>query len=53
MIKTRTYHTNELTEGVCKSCGQYNQEILVGDGRCLDCIEADLFYEETMRDVNF
>lgn len=51
MIKNNTYHCHELTTGVCSSCGEQSHEILIGDGRCLDCIEADLFYEETMQGI--
>lgn len=51
MIVTRTYHADELTDGVCLCCGQHSQEILKGDGRCIDCIEADRFYEETMQGI--
>lgn len=49
MIVTRTYHADELTDGVCLCCGQHSLEILKGDGRCLDCIELDIFYDATMK----
>lgn len=49
MIVTRIYHADELTDGVCLCCGQHSQEILKGDGRCLDCIELDIFYDATMK----
>lgn len=48
MIKTTTYNHEDLTSGICSSCGQESSEILKSDGRCVDCIEADLFYEMTM-----
>lgn len=51
MIETRTYHCNELKTGICSSCGEHSHEILIGDGRCLDCIETELFYEETMQGI--
>ncbi len=51
MIKTRTYQNHELTNGVCSSCGKHSHEILIGDGRCIDCIKADRFYEETMQGI--
>lgn len=51
MIKTRTYQNHELTNGVCSSCGEQSHEILIGDGRCIDCIESDRFYEETMQGI--
>lgn len=49
MITERTYEKWELTYGRCKSCGEMSDEILIGDGRCVDCIESELFYEETMK----
>ena len=45
----RVYTTNDLKEGKCTSCGEQSNEILIGDGRCLDCVEEQNFYEETMR----
>ena len=48
MITERTYHQEDLTFGVCTSCGEVSNEIVRGDGRCVECIEADIFYEETM-----
>ncbi len=29
-----------------------SDKILIGDGRCVDCIEAEKFYEEIMKDVD-
>lgn len=51
MIATKIYHCNELSTGICSSCGEHSHEILIGDGRCIDCIEADRFYEETMQGI--
>lgn len=48
MIKETTYHQEELRHGVCRECGEESDEILKGDGRCVDCIAADILYEETM-----
>ena len=48
MIEDKTYTPDELTHGVCTSCGEESDEILKGDGRCVDCIAADDFYEMTM-----
>ena len=42
------YHKSDLRNGVCKSCGEHSEEILIGDGRCIDCIEEQKFYEATM-----
>lgn len=48
MIVDRRYEPWELTYGVCKCCGEESDEILMGDGRCVDCIESERFYNETM-----
>lgn len=48
MIEETIYIPEELTSGKCKSCSEYSDEILKNDGRCIDCIEADKFYESTM-----
>lgn len=49
MISETLYSRHDLESGVCESCGEYSDEILKGDGRCIDCIETELFYEMTMR----
>jgi hypothetical protein len=51
MMQEITYEPYELESGKCTSCGEYSNEILIGDGRCVDCIEAEKFYNETMKDV--
>lgn len=48
MIEETIYLPCELEHGECRQCGEESDEILKGDGRCVDCIEADKFYEETM-----
>lgn len=49
MIETRTYMADELEHGICAYCGQESDEILIGTDSCVDCIEAQRFYEMTMR----
>jgi hypothetical protein len=50
-MKTETtYSQFGLKKGKCKCCGEKSNEILIGDGRCIDCIEEEKFIEETMRD---
>jgi len=49
MITETTYSEFELKSGVCTSCDKKSNEILIGDGRCIDCIEEQKFYEETMK----
>ena len=48
MITETTYSLSDLESGVCISCGEKSNEILIGDGRCVDCIECELFYKMTM-----
>lgn len=49
MMEETTYSPAELTSGTCTCCSEYSDEILIGDGRCVDCIEAEKFYDETMK----
>ena len=48
MITETTYSPYDLESGTCISCGEKSDEILIGDGRCVDCIETELFYKMTM-----
>ena len=49
MIEEHNYSRADLESGTCCSCGDYSDEILIGDGRCLDCIETAIFYQQTMQ----
>ncbi len=49
MKKETIYEPYDLESGKCTSCEEKSKEILIDDGRCVDCIEADDFYEETMK----
>lgn len=49
MIEERTYHPSELKRGKCRDCGKMSNKILIGDGRCVDCIESEIFYEQSMQ----
>lgn len=49
MMTETIYSQSELEHGICKCCGEESDEILKGTGECLDCIEAENFYEETMK----
>jgi len=51
MITETTYKTTDLSTGICHSCGEESNEILLKDGRCVDCIEAEKFFNETMEGV--
>lgn len=49
MIKETSYSQFDLTFGICTSCSEESNEILIDDGRCIDCIEEQAFFEETMK----
>lgn len=51
MITETTYLPSDLESGTCTSCSEQSDEILIGDGRCIDCIEEQKFFEETMKGV--
>ncbi len=46
-----TYSEMDLETGVCSCCSEKSDEILIGDGRCIDCIEENKFYEQTMKGI--
>lgn len=48
MITETTYFPDELEHGKCKCCNEVSDEIVKSDGRCIDCIEEEKFYEQTM-----
>ncbi|MCK9429833.1 MAG: hypothetical protein M0R17_07495 [Candidatus Omnitrophica bacterium] len=52
MKEERIYFNTELKRGKCTCCGIVSNEILVGDGRCIDCIEEENFFNETMKHIN-
>lgn len=52
MITETNYSYDDLENGKCTSCGDETNEILPADGRCVDCIEADKFYEQSMKIFN-
>lgn len=51
MITETTYSEIELEKGKCTCCGELSNEILIDDGRCIDCIEEEKFYDETMKEL--
>ena len=51
MIIETIYHESDLTYGICESCGTETDEIVIDDGRCVDCIESIRFYNEVMKNV--
>ena len=49
-MKTETsYSAFDLEKGKCKCCGEQSKEILIDDGRCVDCIEEEKFIDLTMK----
>jgi hypothetical protein len=50
MMQETTYEPIDLKSGTCTSCGEFSNEILIGDDRCVDCIETEKFIEMTMRE---
>ena len=48
MIEERTYYPEDLHHGVCIHCEMESDEI-TADGRCIDCVEDELFFEQTMK----
>ncbi len=43
------YSVHDLESGTCTSCSEKSGEVLIDDGRCIDCIEEQNFYEMTMK----
>lgn len=51
-MKTETtYVESDLEKGKCSCCGEKSAEILIDDGRCIDCIEEEKFFEKTMKNA--
>lgn len=51
MITETTYTQSDLESGKCRCCSEQSDEILIGDGRCIDCIEEENFFNATMKGV--
>jgi len=51
MITEATYSPWELKHGRCTCCDEFSNEIVIDDGRCIDCIEEEKFFNETMKGV--
>lgn len=48
MIEERKYNYSDLHYGICESCGEESYEI-TEDGRCVDCIEEEIFINNCMK----
>lgn len=53
MITETTYSPYDLTYGICERCGNESSEIDPRTGLCIDCIEEERFYYESMKEYNF
>ncbi len=48
-MKTETtYDQVDLEEGECTSCLEKSDQILIGDTKCVECIEDQKFFDATM-----
>ena len=52
MVSERHYNHSELMCGVCERCGEESSEIDPVTGWCIDCIEEERFYQESMKFAN-
>ena len=52
MIIETTYSPYDLVHGICKSCGDESSEIDPISGMCIDCIEEERFYRESLKLYN-
>ena len=53
MIIETTYNPHDLVHGICERCGEESSEIDPRTGMCIDCIEEERFYYESMKEYNF
>lgn len=54
MIEETIYTPADLHSGICEWCGEKSHELVYTDGGeevCVDCIECEKFYQETMTNV--
>lgn len=52
MITEITYASSDLHSGKCEWCGEMSDELITtedGQEVCIDCIEAEKFYQESMK----
>ena len=53
MIIEKTYSPNDLVHGICTRSGEESEDIDPRTGMCIDCIEEERFYYESMKEYNF
>lgn len=54
MITETIYTPSDLHHGICHRCGEESHELICddnGDDVCIDCIEEEKFYQETMKGI--
>ena len=54
MITETTYHPSDLHSGECEWCGEKSDGLIYteeGQEVCVDCIEEERFYQETMKGI--
>ena len=51
MKSETTYNSRDFESGICSCCEEQSDEILIGDGRCIECIEDEKFYNQCMKGV--
>ena len=49
MIIEKTYSPYDLVHGICTRRGEESSEIDPRTGMCIDCIEEERFYYESMK----
>ena len=49
MVSETIYNAGDLIYGVCERCGEESNEIDPNTGWCIDCIEEEKFYRESMK----
>ena len=52
MITETTYSPYNLVHGICERCGEESSKIDPRTGMCIDCIEEERFYYESMNEYN-
>lgn len=49
MVSETIYNAEDLMYGICEICGIESSEIDPITGCCIDCIEEEKFYQESMK----
>jgi hypothetical protein len=49
MTEESKYLQENLYKGKCSECGTWSTALVKGDGRCIDCIEDEEFYNYQLK----